>query len=57
MARIKKTNGGSLLTKLEGRLDMSMPGASKKIKGDCGCNKKMNLGGTVPSANTYSGKR
>jgi hypothetical protein len=57
MSKVKKTNGGSLLTRLEGRLDMSMPGASKSVKGDCGCNKKMNLGGTVPSANTYSGKR
>jgi len=57
MSQTKKTNGASLLTRLEGRLDMSMPGASKKVKGDCGCNKKMNLGGTVPSANTYMGRK
>ena len=49
----------SLLTSLEGRLDMSMPQLVNKKK-DCGCkhkNKKMNLGGTVPSANTYMGKK
>ena len=46
----------SLLTSLEGRLDMSMPSLVNKKK-DCDCNKKkMNMGGTVPSANTYSGK-
>jgi len=52
---------GSLLTSMEGRLDMTMPGSINnghmKGKKDCGCNKKkMNLGGTVPSANTYSGR-
>ena len=48
----------SLLTSLEGRLDMSMPQSVNKKK-DCGCKhkKKMNMGGTVPSANTYSGKK
>ncbi len=40
---------------------MTMPGSINnghmKGKKDCGCNKKkMNLGGTVPSANTYSGR-
>lgn len=51
----------SLLTSLEGRLDMTMPGATNNqhMKGkDCGCGKKkMNMGGTVPSANTYWGKK
>lgn len=50
----------SLLTSLEGRLDMTMPGATnnKYMKGkDCGCSKKMNMGGTVPTANTYFGKK
>ena len=37
---------------------MSMPQLVNKKK-DCGCKhtKKKNLGGTVPSANTYMGKR
>jgi hypothetical protein len=58
MTRNTKYNGGrqTLLTSLEGRLDMTMPGATGKPK-DCGCKKKMNMGGTVPTANTYSGKR
>jgi hypothetical protein len=52
-----KKKSQSLLTSLEGRLDMTMPGVSTKKK-DCGCKhkKKMNMGGTVPSANTYQGK-
>jgi len=62
MARSKKYQTGgqpSLLSSLEGRLDMTMPGATNNsiMKGkDCGCKKKMNMGGTVPTANTYSGK-
>lgn len=51
----------SLLSSLEGRLDMTMPGVTNNqyMKGKgCGCGKKkMNMGGTVPSANTYSGKK
>jgi hypothetical protein len=59
--RKRYKQGGSLLTSMEGRLDMTMPGSINnghmKGKKDCGCNKKkMNLGGTVPSANTYSGR-
>ena len=62
MAHKKKYKQGgqpSLLTKMSGRLDMTMPGAvnNAHMKGkDCGCSKKMNMGGTVPSANTYSGR-
>jgi hypothetical protein len=55
----KKYNNGTrqtLLTSLEGRLDMSMPRSASKSK-DCGCKKKMNMGGTVPTANTYFGKK
>ncbi len=52
-----KKKSHSFLTSLEGRLDMTMPGVSPKKK-DCGCKKKrMNMGGTVPSANTYSRKK
>ena len=64
MARYNKKmkTGGqpSLLSSMQGRLDMTMPGATNNqyMKGkDCGCSKKMNAGGTVPSANTYSGRR
>ncbi len=48
----------SLLTQLEGKLDMSMPQKLNEKK-DCGCKhkKKMNMGGTVPTANTYHGRR
>lgn len=60
--RKKYKHGGqpSLLTSLEGRLDMSMPGSTNNsyMKGKpCGCSKKMNMGGTVPTANTYYGKK
>ena len=60
--KIKYKQGGqpSLLTSISGRLDMTMPGSANNayMKGkDCGCSKKMNLGGTVPTANTYHGKR
>jgi hypothetical protein len=51
-----KNKSHSLLTSLEGRLDMSMPQLVNKKK-DCGCKKKMNMGGTVTSANTYMGNR
>ncbi len=50
----------SLLTSLEGRLDMSMPHLVNKKQKDCKCKhkkNKMNMGGTVPSANTYMGKK
>jgi hypothetical protein len=63
MATKKKYRAGgqpSLLTSLEGRLDMTVPGSTNNVymKGkDCGCSKKMNMGGTVPTANTYFGKR
>ena len=39
---------------------MSMPGSTNNsyMKGKpCGCSKKMNMGGTVPTANTYYGKK
>lgn len=51
--------GGSLLSSLEGRLDMTMPGSinNKHMKGDCNCHKRMNMGGTVTTANTYSRKK
>jgi len=48
----------SLLTSLQGGLDMTMPGATnnKYMKGkDCGCSKKMQLGGGTH--NTYFGKK
>ncbi len=54
--KYKRGGQPSLLTSLEGRLDMTMPGATnnKYMKGkDCGCSKKMNMGGTVPTANTH----
>lgn len=57
---MKRGGNTSLLTSLEGRLDMTMPGSTNNqyMKGkDCGCSKKMNMGGTVPTANTYWGKR
>lgn len=46
--------GESLLSTMtrQGNLDMAAP---RKKSGDCGC-KKMNMGGTTPSANTYSGE-
>lgn len=47
--------GGSLLTRLQGKLDMSQPGMGMKNKKGCCC-QKMNMGGTVPTANTYYGK-
>lgn len=50
----------SLLTSMQGRLDMTIPGSTNNayMKGkDCGCSKKMNMGGTVPTANTYFGKK
>tara|TARA_Y100000389_G_scaffold204846_1_gene260118 strand:+ start:5444 stop:5638 length:195 start_codon:yes stop_codon:yes gene_type:complete len=57
----KRGGATSLLSSLEGRLDMTMPGATNNqhMKGKgCGCGKKkMNMGGTVPSANTYSSKK
>jgi len=58
----KYRHGGqpSLLSSLEGRLDMTMPGSTNNpyMKGKpCGCSKKMNMGGTVTTANTYSGKK
>ncbi len=60
MAKKKHNQGRSLLTQMSGKLDMSMPGAvnNNYMKGkDCGCSKKMNMGGTVPTANTYHRKR
>lgn len=57
--KYKKGGQTSLLTQLSGRLDMTMPGATNNsyMKGkDCGCSKKMNMGGTVTTANTYSGR-
>lgn len=54
-----KTGGKkTLLTTLtkQGRLDMTMPNMMKAK--DCCCSKKkMNMGGTVPTANTYFGKK
>ena len=56
----KYRDGGSLLSRMTqmGNLDMSMPNKAKNS--DCGCGKprrKMNMGGTVPTANTYYGKK
>jgi hypothetical protein len=54
-----KTGGKkTLLTTLtkQGRLDMTMPRMMKDKSCSYG-KKKMNMGGTVPTANTYSGKK
>lgn len=51
--KYKYKSGGSLLSRLEGNLDMTQPGMRSK---GCCC-KKMNMGGTVPTANTHSSRR
>jgi|TARA_R100000084_G_scaffold109439_1_gene76837 hypothetical protein len=57
----KYRDGGSLLSRMTqmGNLDMTMPNKAKNS--DCGCGskprRKMNMGGTVPTANTYHGKK
>ena len=50
--KYKYKTGGSLLTRLQGKLDMSQPGMGMKNKKGCFC-QKMNMGGTVPTSNTY----